>query len=154
MSECQNLTRHYDILLHMCKDYIDAFNSLYTIKSNTEEEIDKVYEKIKKNLLENKLFSPEEIIIQIQFACDYRIGYLRAYWEIFKKIYHEYGIKHDYDINPKFAFLLYKEYDFILDTGLLYEFNKMKYKKFTVDVFQENSINFAIMKDDVAKLIE
>ncbi|EAX89571.1 ankyrin repeat protein, putative [Trichomonas vaginalis G3] len=154
MSESQSLTRHYDVLLHMCNDYIDTFNSLYSIKSNTEEKINQIYEKIKNNLLENKLFSPEDIYDQIQIVCIYRIGYLRAYWEIFKKIYNEYGINHDFDIDMKFAFLLYKEYNFIWDTQMLNEFHKMENKKFSVDIFPENSTDYAIMEDSVEKLIQ
>lgn len=47
----------YDELMGISKDYIDTVNSVYQLHTNDIEEINKIYQQVKTNLIETKYFS-------------------------------------------------------------------------------------------------
>lgn len=76
---------HYEKLMPLFKDYNDTFNALYQLKTNREEELNEIVDKIKIHLINTKLFSPSNICMSLFTVMIFRNRYLKSYWTIFKK---------------------------------------------------------------------
>ncbi|EAY11465.1 hypothetical protein TVAG_248320 [Trichomonas vaginalis G3] len=141
---------HYSELMNTYKDYDDLFVRLYRLHTYKEEEVDEIYQEIKKQLLETKMFTPIKLISILYTAAKFNNRYLRSYFAIFKMIFDEYHITTDSGISSIFLYFLNTEYG-IQTSGQ----NNSRYKlqKLSLDVFEENTIYRAIMEDDIEKFM-
>ena len=141
---------HYSELMNTYKDYDDLFVRLYRLHTYKEEEVDEIYQEIKKQLLETKMFTPIKLISILYTAAKFNNRYLRSYFSIFKKIFDEYHITTDSGISSIFLYFLNMEYG-IQTSGQ----NNTRYnlQKLSLDVFEENTIYRAIMEDDIEKFM-
>ena len=142
-------SKHAELLVTY-KDYIETFNSLYQLKSENEEEIRKLYNKIKTYLIDTKYFDVAQIITIVSKIIKYRNGYLKSYFTLFKMFYEEYHPKYIHGISQIFDYFVYKEYGFVFNRTHMIFIKNLKFHKqsFSLDVHEENTIYRLIMKDD------
>lgn len=144
-------------LMKMFKDQDDAWNALYKLNTFNEEEINKIYSKIKDSLIETKASSPIQTIMIIERVLPYNIKYFKSYKAIFKKIYDEYHPKL-YQIHIEvLPYILWS--DISDEDGILLseKFNdeiiKQKTKKYSLDFLEDNTIYKVIMDDNIESFI-
>ncbi|EAY19812.1 ankyrin repeat protein, putative [Trichomonas vaginalis G3] len=142
----------YTTLSNKYKDYIEGFDMLYQLKALNEDEIKKVYDIIKTNLIDTMKCSPSDIINQIFQNIVIRNRYLKSYWTLFKMIYEEYHPKLTGPINSTLDCLLYKEYGFTINNEEYFEFTETDIANFCMKFF-EKSIIKAIINDDIRAFI-
>ena len=109
--------------IELLKDYYNTFNDLYRLNTSNEDKLNKLYNDIKKNLIETKYFSPSQIVSAILRASQLNNRYNTSYKIIYDKI-----IK-----------------DFHLNCG--------DFSIYLLDVHSENTIYKAIMHDDKKSFI-
>ncbi|EAY21209.1 hypothetical protein TVAG_283780 [Trichomonas vaginalis G3] len=144
---------NYNELMELTKDYQNVFDSLYKLKTFDNAEIDKIYDDIKKNLIETKILNPEQIASKISNIAQYNNRYFKSYWTIFKKLFEEYRIKKAPDITSVFDYFVFKEYGIVLDQKNQYFFQFYDPIAISIDVHEKNSIFMAIMNDDMKSFI-
>ena len=140
---------YYDGLFPKYKDYIDTFNALYQLKSNDENEINKIYQMIKTNLIDTSLFTPSKIIYKISMIIQFNNCFLQSYWKIIKRIYDEFHPNQIDNIPTHISYFFYKEYGVILRDVEKIDFESSFYRKdFSLFVHEDKTIYSAIMNDD------
>ena len=82
-------SNHYQKLMEMNKGYIDAFDALYKLNTNEEDQLNKIFEKIKINLIESKICTPSYICKKIITASMLNIRYYSSYMSILKNVCNE-----------------------------------------------------------------
>ncbi|EAY22427.1 hypothetical protein TVAG_379060 [Trichomonas vaginalis G3] len=144
----------FDELFPHCEAYNDAFASLYALKTYDNAELNKIYQKIKINLIDSKISSAEEIIRTMSEIFLYNNCYLRSYFTIFKLSYEEFHPNQVLNINPLFDYFVYKEYGKSLDKNNLEKnFKRYSWKDFSLDIHQKYTIYEAIMHDNKEQFI-
>ncbi|EAY21320.1 hypothetical protein TVAG_166950 [Trichomonas vaginalis G3] len=143
----------YAELLVTYKDYVETFNSLYQLKSENEEEINKLFNMIKTNLIDTKYFGVDQIIKIFSNIIIYRNGYLKSYFALFKKFYEEYHPKQVPGISVIFNYFAYKKYGIVLDNMRKSSINQLEKQNLSLDVHEENTIYRSIMNDDKERFI-
>ncbi|EAX88824.1 hypothetical protein TVAG_025920 [Trichomonas vaginalis G3] len=134
--------------MEIIKDYNDAITAIYRLKTYKEEEIETIYQLIKRNLIETKFFTPSQIIHIIESVSIYNNEYMMSYLILFKRIYDEYNPINLQNIGKIFAYLIYKEYGIII--GKSYEYGELGY---IATIHPEGTIWKAIMDDDKQSFI-
>ena len=131
-------------------NYIDGVNALFRFHSTEESEIENTYKFIKDKLIETKIFSPTKVLTLIQEAAIHNNKNFKSYWILYKKIideFHPDQINYNYII---FDYFLYKEYGINFNEMNLKKFKEFDEKGYITDVHKENTIFYAIMKDDIS----
>ncbi|EAY22028.1 ankyrin repeat protein, putative [Trichomonas vaginalis G3] len=138
----------YDELMELNKGYINTFNALYNLKTFEENEIDKIYQDIKLNLIETKILFPDQILEAIGVASKFNNKYLKSYWAIFKKLFEEYRPNKFRSENSIINYFVYKEYGHFINKRDLDLFNVFEKQNISLDVHESNTIFRAIMDDN------
>ena len=97
------------------KYYIDSYNTLYQLKTEKEEELNKIYKMIKTELIDSKKHPVENVIKDILNIIPFRNRYTKSYLSLAKRIFDEYNVKEVNNVGVVSNFLFYKEYGINLD---------------------------------------
>ncbi|EAX91686.1 ankyrin repeat protein, putative [Trichomonas vaginalis G3] len=141
-----------DKLIQSYSDYDKLVSGLYRLNTIDENEITKIYEDIKKILIESKINSPSQVIILLETAATYNNRYLRSYWNICKKIFEEFHPSF-INVSATFDYFFYKEYQIVFRESHRKKFKEFESKGYSLDLHGENSIYRAIMNNDLQSLI-
>ncbi|EAY17994.1 hypothetical protein TVAG_113380 [Trichomonas vaginalis G3] len=141
--------KRYSELRSIYSYHIETYNALYQLKTNNEEELNKLYKTIKTNLIDSKICRPKTVMKDILNIIKYNNRYSKSYLKLVKLISDEYHVKVVTDVPLIFISLFDKEYGFRLDT---YERDRLKVKE-NLDIHSENTIYRAIMYDDKERFI-
>ncbi|EAY21474.1 ankyrin repeat protein, putative [Trichomonas vaginalis G3] len=140
----------YSELRNIYKYYIDSFNALYQLKTENEEELNKIYKTIKTELIDSKKYLPTYVIKCILKIIPYNNRYTKSYFSLVKLIVDEYHVE-EVKQTPNISILLfYKEYGIKLS----------KYDDLTIinsknlDIHTGNTIYRAIMYNDLERFIQ
>ena len=153
MSQPNVLPVKFEEMFDILKGDIDAFNSLYQLKTNNEEELNSIYKVLKTILLESKMCLPQFILERISIIAKYNNLYMKSYLFLAKQIYDYYHPERIRNITPIFDYLFYKEYGIVLDEREKERFRYFEQKNYTSNVHEENTIYRAIMEDDKKSFI-
>ena len=146
----QNIQQNkYGELRSIYKYYIDAYITLYQLKTEKEEDLNSIYQMIKTELIESKKHLPQNIIRDILDMIPYNNCYTKSYLTLAKLISDEYQVKDISNVNPISNFLFYKEYGIKLNKST----NFAKFNPGNVDIQAENTIHKAIMYNEKEKFI-
>ncbi|EAY03105.1 hypothetical protein TVAG_415390 [Trichomonas vaginalis G3] len=143
---------YYNELMGTYKDYCDAFDSLYKLKTKDEKELTVIYQDIK-ILIDSYKYPPNTILMDISRISKFNNRYMKSYLYIVKQIFEEYQPKEIKHINPVFDYILYKEYGIVLEESNRSKFEECESKNYSSDIHKENTIYRAIMDDDKVLLI-
>ncbi|EAY16869.1 hypothetical protein TVAG_150200 [Trichomonas vaginalis G3] len=145
MSDQQN---KFSELRSCCKYYIDAYITLYQLKTGNEVELNSIYRMIKTELLESKKYLPQNIIRDILDIIPFNNRYTKTYLSLSKLISDEYHVKNVKNVEDISNFLFYKEYGIQLDKSTNFEEDSKD-----LDVHAENTVYRAIMDNDKERFI-
>ena len=123
------------------KYHIDAYITLYQLKTEKEEDLNSIYKMIKTELIDSKEYLPKNIIRDILNIIRYNNRYTKSYLFLAKLISDEYHLKEIKNIPTISNFLFYKEYGIKLNKSDDFE----KIKSDNLDIHIENTIFKAIM---------
>lgn len=144
----------YNEAVSQYKGYIDTFNSIFKLKTTSKDEIKQIFEQIKTNLIEPKIFTSKLLILSITNLVPYNNRYFKSYWELFKLIYEKYPVKKHYSEIPEFFdYFIYKQYGSVLDQNHEGLFDKCEPNKYLFEIHEKNTIYRAIMDDDIELFI-
>ena len=79
MSKGETHQAHYDKLLEIFTGYNDVSDALYRLKTNDEEKLNAIYNKIKQNLTDSYRIPPGEIINKISQLSIYNNCFMKSY---------------------------------------------------------------------------
>ena len=82
----------YNELSKRYSSYIDAFDALYKLNTSNEDEINKIYQKIKTQLIEGENLSPSLICNKIENAARLNNRYIKSYLKLNQKVSEEYHL--------------------------------------------------------------
>ncbi|EAY09498.1 KIAA1223 protein, putative [Trichomonas vaginalis G3] len=146
----QNIQQNkYGELRSIYKYYIDAYITLYQLKTEKEEDLNSIYQMIKTELIESKKHLPQNIIRDILDMIPYNNRYTKSYLTLAKLISDEYQVKDISNVNPISNFLFYKEYGIKLNKST----NFAEINPENVDIHTENTIYKAIMCNEKEQFI-
>ncbi|EAY21478.1 hypothetical protein TVAG_199170 [Trichomonas vaginalis G3] len=150
MSDQDTHQNKYSELRSIYQYYIDSFNALYQLKTENEEELNKIYKTIKTELIESKKYPPVYAIKDILKIIPYNNRYTKSYISLAKLFVDEYHVE-EVKQTPNISILLfYKEYGIKLS----------KYDDLTIinsknlDIHTGNTIYRAIMYNDLERFIQ
>ncbi|EAY22927.1 hypothetical protein TVAG_076740 [Trichomonas vaginalis G3] len=149
MSNQDTHPNKYSELRSMCKYYIDSYNALYQLKTENEEEINKIYKMLKTELIDSKKRLPHTIIIDILYIIPFNNRYTKAYFSLAKLIYDNYQISEEINVPLTFEYLFYKEYEIKLNKSDNFGTIKLE----NIDIHTEDTIYRAIMYNDLERFI-
>ncbi|EAY10228.1 ankyrin repeat protein, putative [Trichomonas vaginalis G3] len=149
MSNQGTLPNKYSELRSIYKYYIDSYNALYQLKTESEEKINKIYTMIKTELIDSKSHLPYNIMNDILFIIPYNNRYLKPYLSLAKLIYDNYQVNDKINAPLRGRYLFYKEYGIILDKSIDYD----QFNSENRDIHTENTVYRAIMYNDKEKFI-
>ncbi|EAY22712.1 hypothetical protein TVAG_476410 [Trichomonas vaginalis G3] len=138
----------YNELTERYKTYLETCSSFMRIKTTKIDEIQKIYQMIKTNLLDMKIFSPQRIYRLIFTAYKYNNEYLKSYFTILKLTYEEFQIKPNFFDNDVLEYFFYKEYNLPIDGYQQKIFEKYENENYSLDIHEKNTIYRSIMDDD------
>ncbi|EAY06831.1 hypothetical protein TVAG_314060 [Trichomonas vaginalis G3] len=144
---------YYQEIMTMNKSYDDTFNALYKLKTYKEDEINKIFEDIKTNLIEKEAFSPSQMCKIVANIARHRNKYFKSYWTIFKKIYNQYQPISINKIDSVFDYFMNKEYGIIFNKSNKQYFEQFETEKYSLEVHEPGTIYRAIMDDDKISFI-
>ncbi|EAX65693.1 hypothetical protein TVAG_307340, partial [Trichomonas vaginalis G3] len=139
----------YIELRSMCKYYIDSYNALYQLKTEKEEEINKIYKILKTELIDSKERLPHTIINDILCIIQFNNRYTKTYLSLAKLIYDDYQVNEEIYVLLEIGYLFYKEYGIKLnkwDDFETFEFENL-------NIHFEDTIYRAIMYNDLERFI-
>ncbi|EAY13341.1 hypothetical protein TVAG_164510 [Trichomonas vaginalis G3] len=139
----------YSELRSLYKCYIDSYNALYQLKTEKEDEINKIYKMIKTELIESKKCLPQYIMQDILKIIPYNNRYTKSYLSLAKLIYNDYKLNEEIKISCTFEYLFYKEYGIKLNESDNFETTKLE----NINIHTENTICRAIMYNDKDRFI-
>ncbi|EAX94900.1 hypothetical protein TVAG_382850 [Trichomonas vaginalis G3] len=149
MSNQDSHAKEYIKLLSICKYYIDSYHALYNLKTEKEEELNLIYNKIKTEFIDSKKSLPTNIIKDILEIIPYNNRYANSYLYLAKLISDEYQVKEVNNVIPISSFLFFKKYGIKLNKSV--DFEKIQFEN--PDIHTENTIYRAIMYDDLKRFI-
>ncbi|EAY22347.1 hypothetical protein TVAG_378260 [Trichomonas vaginalis G3] len=149
MSDQDTRLNKFSELRSMVKNYIDSYNALYQLKTENEEEINKIYKMIKTELIDSKKRLPHTIISDILSIIPFKNRYTKAYFSLAKLIYDNYQINEKIKVQLSVGYLFYKEYGIKLNKSDNFE----KIKSENIDIHTEDTIYRAIMHNDLERFI-
>ncbi|EAY00028.1 hypothetical protein TVAG_029320 [Trichomonas vaginalis G3] len=139
----------YSELRSIYKYNIDSYNALYQLKTENEEEINKIYKMLKTELIDSKKCLPDTIIRDILCIIPFNNRNTKAYFSLAKLIYDNYQINEEIKVPLTVGYLFYKEYGIKLNKSDNFETIKLE----NLDIHTENTIYRAIMNNDKEKFI-
>ncbi|EAY13721.1 hypothetical protein TVAG_371950 [Trichomonas vaginalis G3] len=139
----------YNKLRSIYKYYIDSYFTLYQLKTEKEEELNKIYKMIKTELIDSKKFPPQIIMNDILNIIRYNNRYAKSYLFLAKLIYDEYHVEEVNNLTYLPNVLFYKEYGIKLDKSADFEEDHSE----NLDIHTENTIYRAIMNNDLERFI-
>ncbi|EAX99000.1 ankyrin repeat protein, putative [Trichomonas vaginalis G3] len=149
MSNQDIRTDKYSELRSVFQYYIDSYNALYQLKTDSEEDLNSIYKMIKTELIDSKKHPHENIIKDILNIIEYNNRYTKSYLKLAKLISDDYRVTNVSRITNLSNYLFYEEYGINLDkTGKL-ETNNLHNLK----IHSEDTIFKAIMNNNIEKLI-
>ncbi|EAY08145.1 ankyrin repeat protein, putative [Trichomonas vaginalis G3] len=149
MSDQEIYPNKYGELRSICKYYIDLYNALYQLKTENEEGLKSIYQKIKTELIDSKNHLPQTIIKDILNIILYNNRYTKSYLFLAKLISGDYHVEEVREVEHVSNFLFYKEYGIKLDKSDDFE----KFKSENLDIHTEDSIYRTIMYNDLERFI-
>lgn len=138
----------YNELMRQYKEYNDSFTALYKLNSYDREEINKVYNVLKMNLIESKLFDPKELLPHFCLVMESNNRYFKSYWTIIKMLYEEYHITGISCFTPITHYFFVKEYNITPDPGMARYLQFCEESHYTLDVHEKDTLLWAIMEDE------
>ncbi|EAX88712.1 hypothetical protein TVAG_435530 [Trichomonas vaginalis G3] len=144
---------YYQEIMAMNKSYDDTFNALYKLKTYKEDEINKIFEGMKTNLIDKEAFSPSQMCKIVANLARHRNKYFKSYWTIFIKIYNQYQPNSINKMCSVFDYFMNKEYGIIFNKSNMQYFKQFEAEKFSLDVHEPGTIYRAIMDDDKLSFI-
>ncbi|EAY17037.1 hypothetical protein TVAG_297160 [Trichomonas vaginalis G3] len=139
----------YTELRSICKCYIDSYNAFYKLKTENEEEMNKIYKMIKTELIDSKKRLPCTIISDILCIIPYNNRYTKAYLSLAKLIYDNYHVNEEIRVPLTVGYLFYKEYGIKLNKSDDFETIESE----NLQIHTENTIYRAIMYNDLETFI-
>ncbi|EAY20275.1 hypothetical protein TVAG_192510 [Trichomonas vaginalis G3] len=139
----------YNKLRSTYKYYIDSYIALYQLKTDNEEELNKIYKMIKTELIDSKKFPPKIIMNDILNIIPYNNRYAKSYLFLAKLIYDEYHVEEVNNLMYLPIILFYKEYGIKLDKSANFEEDYSE----NIDIHTEDTIYRAIMNNDLERFI-
>ena len=119
------------------------------LKTENEEELNKIYKMIKTELIDSNKYPPQDMIRAILNLIVYNNHYTKSYLSLAKLISDEYHIKEVERVIHISNFLFYKEYGIKLYKSDDFEKDDIK----DLDIHTENTIYRAIMNNDKESFI-
>ncbi|KAI5528680.1 spectrin binding, partial [Trichomonas vaginalis G3] len=153
MSKGETHQAHYDKLMEIFTGYNDVSDALYRLKTNDEEKLNAIYNKIKQNLIDSYRIPLGEIINKISQLSIYNNCFMKSYLAITKQIVDEFHLNQVNKINEVFNYLFYKEYNIVLNENGRKKFNDFEDSHYSSDIHEQNTIHRSIMYDDKISLI-
>ncbi|EAY17245.1 ankyrin repeat protein, putative [Trichomonas vaginalis G3] len=153
MSKGETHQAHYDKLMEIFTGYNDVSDALYRLKTNDEEKLNAIYNKIKQNLIDSYRIPPGEIINKISQLSIYNNCFMKSYLAITKQIVDEFHLNQVNKINEVFNYIFYKEYNIVLNENGRKNFNDFEDSHYSSDIHEQNTIHRSIMYDDKISLI-
>ncbi|EAY21237.1 hypothetical protein TVAG_166120 [Trichomonas vaginalis G3] len=139
----------YNELRSKYKYHIDSYNTLYQLNTEDDEGLSTIYKIIQTNLIDSMKYHPENIIKDILDIIPYNNCYEMSYLKLAKLITDEYQVKEVKNLPDISNHLFYKEYGINLSGSNDFdEFNSEN-----IDIYSENTIYNAIMKNDLKRFI-
>ncbi|KAI5488755.1 proteasome regulatory particle assembly, partial [Trichomonas vaginalis G3] len=139
----------YSELRSKYKYYIDSFNALYHLKAENDEDLNKIYNMIKTELLDSKKYLPSNIVRDILNIIPLNNRYAKAYLSLAKQISDDYHVKETNNVEDVSDYLFYKEYGIRFKKYIRFE--KIITEK--LDFLTEDTIYRAIKNNDLEKFI-
>ncbi|EAY23341.1 hypothetical protein TVAG_186490 [Trichomonas vaginalis G3] len=138
--------------MDLYKDFNYVYDSLYKLKTFSEEGINKIYLDIKNLMFETKRAPPNQILTIISTAMPFNIKYIKPYKEIFKMIYTEYHPIFTRGEIQSIPYILWAdlqdENGVLLSTRYSSGIEANKTKDYSLNFIEDNTIYRAIMYDD------
>ncbi|EAY00534.1 hypothetical protein TVAG_286710 [Trichomonas vaginalis G3] len=153
MSKNKDIHTFYNMLMEKYKFYQDAITPFMQLRTKNEEEIKQIYQNLKTTFLDSNIYSPVNVYNLINNIFPYNNRYLTSYWSIFKMIYEDYHIKPDSYFEPVLKYFFYKENNLNIRAYDKKLFQKYENENYSLEVHEENTIYWAIMKDDLQLFI-
>ncbi|EAY06221.1 hypothetical protein TVAG_470640 [Trichomonas vaginalis G3] len=139
----------YSELRSIYKYYIDSYNVLYRLKSDNEEELNKIYTMITMELIDSNKYLPQKIMEDILCIIQYNNRYTKSYLYLAKLIYDDYHVTESSKVPLDVIYLFYKEYGIKLNKS--YDFEEINSEN--LDIHTEDTIYKAIMYNDLERFI-
>ncbi|EAY00149.1 hypothetical protein TVAG_330780 [Trichomonas vaginalis G3] len=139
----------YSELRSIYKYYIDSFDALYQLKTENEEDLNKIYKILKTELIDSKKYLPKNLIEDILVLISYNNRYTMSYLKLVKKISDEYHVTEVNGFRDVFNYIFYKEYGIILNKSSNFEHILFE----NIDILSEDTIYRAIMNNDLERFI-
>ena len=139
----------YSELKSIYKCYIDSYNAFYKLKTENEEEMNKIYKMIKTELIDSKKRLLYIIVSDILRIIPYNNRYTKAYLSLAKLIYDNYQVNEEIRVPLTVGYLFYKEHGIKLNKSDDFE----KIKSENLQIHKENTIYRAIMYNDLESFI-
>ncbi|EAY23421.1 hypothetical protein TVAG_070850 [Trichomonas vaginalis G3] len=134
------MSEPYEELMSMFKKADEVICSLYTLKTSKEEDLDKLYQSIKTELIETKYFTFKDVATCLVDNFNHRCHFLLSYFYIFKKFYEEYQPKLDNEKLNISDFLEFKDNQYFIKENIL-------------NLYTQKSIYNAIINDNKLEFI-
>ncbi|EAY17390.1 hypothetical protein TVAG_319850 [Trichomonas vaginalis G3] len=150
MSDQDVRLSYYSELRNIYKCYIDSYIALYQLRTENEEELSSIYNMIKTNLIESKIYLPKYTIKDILNIIPYNNRYAKSYLSLAKLISDEFHVNEVNNVESISNYLFYKEYGIKLDKSN--DFDKIKSENLNIHI--ENTIYRAIMDDNKERFIQ
>ncbi|EAX93663.1 hypothetical protein TVAG_091980 [Trichomonas vaginalis G3] len=110
MSDQDTHPNKFSELRSKYKYHIDLYNALYQLKTENEEEINKIYKMLKTELIDSKKCLPHTIVNDIFCIILFNNRYTKAYLSLAKLIYDNYQLNEDITQEQSVRYIFYKEY--------------------------------------------
>ncbi|EAX94882.1 hypothetical protein TVAG_370530 [Trichomonas vaginalis G3] len=149
MSDQIIVPNKYSELISNYKNYIDTFTALYQLKTENKEELNSIFKLIKTNLIDSKIYLPQNIVKTILDIIPFNNRYTKSYLDLVKIISEDYHIEELTNIPNFYVFLIYKGYGSDYESSK--DLEKMNIK--ISNIHAENTIYRAIMDDDIERFI-
>ncbi|EAY21110.1 hypothetical protein TVAG_282800 [Trichomonas vaginalis G3] len=149
MSDQNIYPNKYSELRSMFAHHIDLYNALYQLKTDNEQNLNKIYNTIKTELIDSRKYRPQNIIKDILEIILYNNCYKKSYLFLAKLISDDYHVTEVKNVELISNLLFYKEYGIKLDKY----HDPEKINSENLDIHSENTIYRAIMYNDLERFI-
>ncbi|EAY16273.1 hypothetical protein TVAG_423260 [Trichomonas vaginalis G3] len=139
----------YSELRSKYKYYIDSYVALYQLKTEKEEEINKIYKMIKTSLIDSNGYPPKRIMKDILNIIPYNNRYTKSYLLLAKLVSDDYHVNEINKVELISNFMFYKEYGIKLNKSDNFETINSK----NLYIHTEDTIYRAIMNNDLERFI-
>ena len=86
MSKVHCDEEHFEVLMPQFASYCETIDSIYRLKTDADDELIKIYQTIENNLIQTKLFSPDDIISVLLVALRFNNRFVMSYYSIYQQI--------------------------------------------------------------------